>query len=318
MFIIGSDELQIVNRLLNILLKKKFDWFKKVEITYMSVVDNPNFPYLGIKGRIFVDSDWGHKQWREYYYSTSIPEDYDVSFGDIIGGELSKQIQEIFFDVTRLIIKHRVTRLSWELVRVNFVDDESISESVLIENTNNIDNFINELNRRYKMSDELTDFVKKFIEDSGCKKIEFSDFFIPALGVATHDYVLISKQIFNQKLPMVLFVIFHETAHQYQFKKYGNKIMYDCYLGDISIDEAADFMKKTEEVADEFAARKLRELQNKGLLKDSFVPPQFYKNVPIQSIKSMINQHKTKMMSNNIDSPDKISEYFYNLVKNGL
>ena len=91
-----------------------------------------------------------------------------------------------------------------------------------------------------------------------------------------------------------------------------------CYLGDISEEEGAKFMKHTEEVADDFASRKIRELQNKGLIGKSYIPPQMYKNAPINSVKMMVNNYREMMRRNNITSPEKISEFFYNMVKKNL
>ncbi len=100
-------------------------------------------------------------------------------------------------------------------------------------------------------------------------------------------------------------------------KKYGVDVMYDCYLGDITEREAAEFMKQTEEIADEFAARKIRQLQKMGLI-EPFTPPQMYKNIPIQQITMMVNNYRNDMKRKNIDSQEKVSEYFYNMVKSEL
>lgn len=189
---------------------------------------------------------------------------------------------------------------------------------ILKEETEGISSFLNELSDAFNISDELKDDVVKFIENSECKKIEFSNFKIPVLGLALHDVVLISKQVLTNNLELVLFVIFHEIAHQYQFKKYGEDIMYNCYIGEVSNEEAAKFMKHTEEVADEFAARKIRQLQTKDLINKSFRPPQVYKNLPIQQVSMMVQQHKNQMRRMNINSPEKVSEYFYNMVKSDL
>lgn len=188
---------------------------------------------------------------------------------------------------------------------------------ILREETEGIVGFLNEIDQHHEMSDELKDFVKKFIEESNCKRINFSDFKLPVLGLALESGVLINSKALKNSLPFLLFLIFHEVAHQYQFKKYGEEVMYNCYLGDISEREAAEFMKNTEEVADDFASRKIRQLQKMGLI-DPFIPPQIYKNVPIQQITMMINNYRNDMRRKNIDSPKKVSEYFYNMVKSEL
>ena len=137
------------------------------------------------------------------------------------------------------------------------------------------------------------------------------------MGLALESGVLINSVALNHPLPFLLFLIFHEVAHQYQFKKYGEDVMYDCYLGEISEREAAEFMKHTEEVADDFAFRKIRQLQKLNLI-EPYTPPQMYKNVPIQQITMMVNNYRNDMRRKNIDSPKKVSEYFYNIVKSEL
>jgi len=101
-------------------------------------------------------------------------------------------------------------------------------------------------------------------------------------------------------------------------KKYGEDIMYDCYIGELSDEDAAKFMKQTEEVADEFAGRKIRQLQKKDLISKNFRAPQMYKNLSIQYVSMMVQQYKNQMRRMNINSPEKVSEYFYNMVKSDL
>lgn len=186
------------------------------------------------------------------------------------------------------------------------------------ENGDSISSFLNTIDRTYKMSDELRNKVEEFIRKSDCEKIEFAKFKMPAMGVALHDGVLINQVVLNQGLENLLYIVFHEIAHQYQFKKYGKDKMYECYIGEISDDEAADFMRKTEIVADEFAARKIRELQKLGLINSSFVPPQTYKNFHPNQIKAMVVNYRRMLKQNNVNSPEKISEFFYNIVKDSL
>lgn len=189
---------------------------------------------------------------------------------------------------------------------------------VLNEETRNINSFINDIKSKFDISIELEEGIIKFINDSNCQNIEFAGFNISASGVALHDGVLINKNMLNNNLNFLLFIIFHEVAHQYQFKKYGENKMYECYIGKMSDEEGAIFMKNTEMVADEFAGRKIREFQKKGLINSSYVPPQMYKNVPIMQITMLIKNYRSQMRLKNIDSPEKISEYFYNVIKSRI
>jgi hypothetical protein len=188
---------------------------------------------------------------------------------------------------------------------------------ILKEGVNdNVSSFLDEINSKYEMSDELRNKIEDFIEKSGCQKIEFIRFNYPAFGLSMHDGVLINRMLLNTYgLEHLIFIIFHEIAHQYQFKKYGEEKMYDTYIGDISDDEATDFLRKTEIVADEFATRKIRELQKINLFNKSFVPPQQYKNMSKSTLKEMITNIRTSLKNQNIKSPKKISEFFYNMVK---
>lgn len=193
-----------------------------------------------------------------------------------------------------------------------------IFKTLINEETDGITIFLNKIQSEYDISDSLYVEMLDFIEESGCKKIEFAKFNYPALGLALHNGVLINSNMIGDNLSFLAFVIFHEVAHQFQFKKYGDKIMYGVYSGDVSIDEAAKFMKHTEEVADEFAMRKIRELQKKGLIDKNYRANLPYRNISVQSIKSMIIRFRDDLESKNITSPNDISKYFYNMVKSKM
>jgi hypothetical protein len=193
-----------------------------------------------------------------------------------------------------------------------------IFKTLINEETDGITIFLNKIQSEYDISDSLYTEMLDFIEKSNCKKIEFAKFNYPALGLALHNGVLINSNMIGDNLSFLIFVIFHEVAHQFQFKKYGDKIMYGVYSGDVSIDEAAKFMKHTEEVADEFAMRKIRELQKKGLIDNNYRANSPYRNISVQSIKSMIIRFRDDLKSKNITSPNDISKYFYNMVKSKI
>ena len=189
---------------------------------------------------------------------------------------------------------------------------------VIKEETSGLGDFVGTLKSNFNISDELVDFVSDFIEKSDCNKIEFAKFKYPALGAALHNGVLINNMVLNSSLELTLFAIFHEIAHQYQYKKYGIEKMYEFYNDEISVIETAKFMKEVETVADSFASRKIRELQKMGLISRNFVPIEMYKNVSESQLASFITKIRSELRSNNIYSPDDISEYYYNLMKDQL
>lgn len=187
---------------------------------------------------------------------------------------------------------------------------------LLTEETSGVDDFIGQMVEKYPEVEGYSDQIKSFIENSGCHKIEVASFKYPAMGLALHNGVLFNKMIFYQTLPKFLFVLFHEIAHQYQYKKYGAEKMYEFYLGDLDVNDAAESMKKIEIIADEFALRKVREFAKIGLIdvKDSNLPA-VYKTIPINHFVRLITQSRDEIKRKGITDFDGVSETFYNMVK---
>lgn len=178
--------------------------------------------------------------------------------------------------------------------------------------------FIETLRDNFSLNDEIIQYVINSIKNSGCEKIQFENFNFGAMGLALHDRVLINRSLLSNKLEFILFVIFHEIAHQYQYRKYGSSKMYQCYTDEIITDEPIEFMKKAEIVADEFGSRKIRQLQSKGLISNNFTPPKYYKTMSLQQFRNFIERVKERLDMRNITSPEEISELFYNMIKNTI
>jgi hypothetical protein len=188
---------------------------------------------------------------------------------------------------------------------------------ILTEETEGIDGFIDRIITTYPQTKDYIDKIKSFIESSGCKKIEVARFKYPAFGLALHNGVLFNEMIFNNNLPNFLFIICHEIAHQYQYKKYGDEKMYEFYLGDIDVKDAAVAMKQIEMIADEFAERKVREFVKLGLLNsnDTSMFNGFYKKAPLMHFEKLITQIKEKIKELGINDFDGVSNIFYNMIK---
>jgi hypothetical protein len=188
---------------------------------------------------------------------------------------------------------------------------------LLNEETAGIDNFLQRTVEQYPQTKEFISKIKSFIENSNCKKIEISKFKYPAFGLALHNGVLFNETIFQKPLSSFLFIVFHEIAHQYQYKKYGDDKMYEFYLGKISVEEAAKVMKQIEMVADEFATRKVKEFTNLGLIPKNAIPTMSanYKNFPLSYFEKFINQTRMSMKSKGITSFDDIANLFYDMTK---
>lgn len=188
---------------------------------------------------------------------------------------------------------------------------------LLNEETEGIDSFLNKIVEKFPRTEDFIGKIKSFIESSNCKKIEVAKFKYPAFGMALHNGVVFNENIFNNTLPNFLFIIFHEIAHQYQYKKYGDEKMYEFYLGDIDVKQAALTMKEIELTADEFAERKVREFVKLGFLSpnDVSIFSGFYKRVPVIHFEKLITQVRDKIKESNITDFDGISNIFYNMIK---
>ena len=186
-------------------------------------------------------------------------------------------------------------------------------KSLFLEETNGIDSFISELLNAYPRLESHIDYVKKFIENSNCQNIEFGAFKLPASGLSLHNKVVINKRILQYTLENTLFVIFHEIAHQYQYKKYGSNMMHRFYVGEIDMDEAVRFLKYTENVADQFGLRKCREFVNLGLLTKEYVPKVGgYDNYSNMMFVNYLNTIREKIKESGETDDEKISESLYN------
>lgn len=134
--------INLFEKALNFFLKKNFDWFKKIELDQL--IFNSGFnrqSHIVLVGEIYVDSEWAHKQWREYHYDSFFPGDEKLSFGNIIGGKESKELQDIFNEKFQLITGNRSGHLSWSWLDVKIVESD---ENYLQEQISRIKSMIGE------------------------------------------------------------------------------------------------------------------------------------------------------------------------------
>ena len=189
-------------------------------------------------------------------------------------------------------------------------------QRVLREETQGIEQFLIQVMETYPETEGFIDNIESFIKNSNCKKIEVAAFKYPALGLAVHNGVLFNQLIFKQQLPDFLFIVFHEIVHQYQYKKYGDEKMYEFYLDETDVKEAAIAMKKIEIIADEFANRKVREFVKLGFINaPNRKTLSMYKDVPLNHFERLISQTKDTIRSKNVSSFDEIADIFYNMIK---
>jgi hypothetical protein len=201
----------------------------------------------------------------------------------------------------------------WIFIYVNL--QENIRR-ILMEETQGIESFLTQIMETYPNTERFIDDIETFIKNSNCKKIEIAKFKYPALGLAVHNGVLFNEVIFKQELPDFLFIIFHEIAHQYQYKKYGDDKMYEFYLDETDVKDAAIEMKKIEITADEFANRKVREFVKLGFISaTNGKTVSAYKDVPLSHFERLITQTKDMIKLKNVSGFNEIADLFYNIMK---
>lgn len=175
-----------------------------------------------------------------------------------------------------------------------------------------IDDFLYKLSENQPDSVYFMEPLMDFIKKSGCQKIEFGDFKINAHGASLHDRVIINNDVLKMSLPYVLYVIFHELAHQYQYRKYGIDKMYDLYLGKISIKEGAIWLKNIEEVADDFAIRKLRQVVKSTNKMNISKIKKNYDNIPLEQYEKLVSSIISLIKKEDFTDKNEISEILYN------
>jgi len=117
-----EDFIRNYSRILNTILKRKYSWFENLELdklTYVGVMG-----YIAMKGTMEVDIEWGAKQFREYHYSAYFPGNVEfLSLGDIIGGDLSRELSEIIKFNFQMLTGFSPKNLSWSWIMLRFKED---------------------------------------------------------------------------------------------------------------------------------------------------------------------------------------------------
>lgn len=192
-------------------------------------------------------------------------------------------------------------------------EDENLNQN--INQNNGLDDFMDTLLDTHPRVERYMDRIRKFITDSGCQRIEIKSF-TPgnmAYGISLHDRVVINPMAFRGTIEETLYIIFHEIAHQYQYKKYGRNFAYNMYNGKIHIEDGVRLLRQVENTADQFAIRKCREFANLGLLDMSKVRTKgVYSSVTTKQYFESLYKFIQIVRDANISDTEQISEILYN------
>jgi hypothetical protein len=221
------------------------------------------------------------------------------------------------------LIKHLKIRVNTHVMsRVDqFLLENAYASIYGDKSTEGLPGFLYHLTDKYpNLNEELVSKIKEFINNSGCPKIEIKPTKY-GLGVCLSNVVIINPSVLNFSLEQCLYTIFHEIAHQYQYKKYKDKIENLFIVGgenEVKEDEAAIQLKKIELVADKLAIAKCNELVKLGLDPSKIRKTGFYTNYTHQQFLDYLNQFRGVLKRKGIKDTKKVAEYFYNYIVNGI
>lgn len=196
---------------------------------------------------------------------------------------------------------------------------------LLLEDVQGIDEFMDELSLYYRrLKPEHLAKIKFDIGSSGCEKVEFSPFSkeftvgnnSPS-GLSLPHGVMLNVKTLDYPLPIMIYILFHEIGHQYQYKKYGEEFAFKLYRNDADIDESIQQLKQIETTADQFGIRKCREYLKLGIIDRDLMSGQkgAYDNIKREVFEEYINKFKNKIVEMGVNTPDEIGTMMYNWIK---
>jgi hypothetical protein len=162
-------------------------------------------------------------------------------------------------------------------------------------------------------SDQITEKVQRFIINSQCPKIRFERL-RGALGISLTTECVINSSVLSNEFSFVLYVIFHEIAHQYQYSKYGEKFMEKYYYDEITAEEAGSYLHKVETPADRYAISAVKSILSNTFETTKLCP--LYKSASPDFIVAHMRVIGKKVKDNNLANIEVINQMIYNSVKN--
>jgi hypothetical protein len=127
-YYLDNEELKKFSSILNKLLSKKYDWFKRIElesVRYQPTILNKGDDSTPL-GKIYVDKEWGKNQWNKKWGSSFEDELGEIMFSDMLDFNLRYEIQNIFKLVFSSVVDvpyPRYTPFTW--ISVHPDDDKN-------------------------------------------------------------------------------------------------------------------------------------------------------------------------------------------------
>lgn len=183
-------------------------------------------------------------------------------------------------------------------------------------NVEGLDDFLNQISTKQpELPDGVIAELKAFIERSGCPKIKFEP--IPrALGISKTDECIVDSKILSSGIARILYVILHEVAHQYQYKKHGKNLALAIYNSSIDVDTAATALLNIEQTADRLAIKKATEiLKGNGVPITSAISGFYLNKKSTAGMNSYIKGIRKEVESKGYTQIEEINDYIYNKIK---
>jgi hypothetical protein len=150
------------------------------------------------------------------------------------------------------------------------------------------------------------DNIEEFINKSGCKSITFEELNPKCGGISTPDECIISTIILQFPKEILLYILFHEISHQYQYKKWGKNLMMDAYKT-LPIEDAVKSLLFIESVADRLAILKLRSI----IGVENIPPYRYYGCKNLEFFKEYISNLRNSIEKSNVTDIESINEIIY-------
>ncbi len=139
---------------------------------------------------------------------------------------------------------------------------------------------------------------------------------ISALGCAKNDVLILSNSLLNFSMPNLLFVLFHELTHYYQYRKYGDDFALSIYINsEEKIKEDAQRLLQIERTADKFSQLKSSYYLKKHSINESCTVSG-YRHLTAEYLATSILQIKRTAKKMGLTTIKDINEFIYNLVSN--
>ena len=156
--------------------------------------------------------------------------------------------------------------------------------------------------------------VRSFINQSRCPAIKFKHL-TGALGISLSDKCIVADRAMSGGLSFLLYVIFHEISHQYQYSKYGEKFVQDVYNDEMSLEDAAQKLMKIENIADRHALMSVKKLYSKYMPDKKIRLTPLYKGMSVASFASQIEGIRLLARQRNLTDIEDINKMIYNMIK---